>query len=130
MLIWYWQILWKATVPSLYFQGFLSPPFFTFFRNSLQGAFPPTMGLLCNVPTSTAMCASCWVGDDLGDLPASSNFSASSLLLYSSSCEGGTPAWGPFPQPPLVLPLFLPFWKLKSNQSEIVAVFLRLHAIF
>ena len=81
----------------------LGPLHEAFLQKLFVGAFPPTVGLILLAgstlavpegPTFTAIWTSCWVGDDLGDLPASSNFATSFLLLLStSSCEEGVPVW-------------------------------------
>ena len=67
VLIWYWQILQRATLPGQYLWGlFIS----SLFKNSLWGAFPPTVDLILlagsdpTVPkcsTSATICTSCWV---------------------------------------------------------------------
>ena len=94
VLILYQQISWWATIPSQYFWGlFISP----LFKSSLWKAFSPTAGLILLAgsaptvpkgPTSANICTSCWVSNDLGDLPTSSSLPASSLLLCSLSGEG------------------------------------------
>ena len=99
VLFWNCWISRRATVPGQYFLVFLT---FPAWRNSFQGAFPPTVGwsfLLtgsslpkADVPASATIWANCPVGDDDGDLPTSSSllassthFSASSICLFSSS---------------------------------------------
>ena len=71
VLSWNCQISWRATVPGWYFLVFLTLPAW---RNSFQGALPPTVGwsfLLTgfSLPSvdglaSTAIRANCQVGDD------------------------------------------------------------------
>ena len=91
VLFWNCQISQRATVPGQYFLGFLTLPAW---RNSFQGALPPTVGwsfLLtgsspkADGPASAAIWANCWVGDDDGDLPTSSSCLASSTHLSASS---------------------------------------------
>ena len=96
VLLWNWQISWRAAVPGQYFWGFFSLPAF---KNSLCGALPPTVSQSFFLagsfpagsegPASTAICTSCLVGDNPGDHAASSSFLASSLLLFFLSRVGG-----------------------------------------
>ena len=96
VLFWNYQISWRATVPGQYFLVFLTLPAW---RNSFQGALSLTVGqnfLLAGSslpdidgPTSTAIWAHCWVGDDEGDLPTPLSCCASAILLIISSAYGG-----------------------------------------
>ena len=92
-LVFFWncQISQRATVPSQYFLVFLTLPAW---RNSFQGALPPTVGwsfLLtgsspkADGPASTAIWANCQVGNDDSDLPPSSSHLASSTCPSASS---------------------------------------------
>ena len=79
---------------------FYKPSILEFFA----GGFPPIVGLTCEVPASAIICTSCWVSNDLGDLPDSYILPASSLLL-NSSCKGACHmqvplAGAPSPAPP------------------------------
>ena len=98
VLFWNQQISQRATIPGQYLWGLFT---FLALRNSFQGALPPMVSwsLLLpgssppNVdgPASAAIWANCQVSDDSGDLPTSSNFSASALLLsISFGVEGPT----------------------------------------
>ena len=88
--------LMKGYCPSWYFWGLLSG---AAFRNSLHGSLSPTIGWSFFLagsspagfegPASAIICASCLVGDDPGDHPTSSNFLASSLLLFILPGVGG-----------------------------------------
>ena len=101
VLFWNWQISQRATVPSWYFWAFFS---FPAVKNSFLGAFPTTVGWSFlwagsyppNVEglASAAIWANCWVGNDCGDLPASSSCSASATLLLISSWFGGVSCAG------------------------------------
>ena len=91
VLFWNCQISQRATVPGWYFLVFLTLPAW---RNSFQGALPPTVGrsfLLtgsspkADDPASVAIWANCQVGDDDSDLPTSSSHLASSTCLSASS---------------------------------------------
>ena len=92
VLFWNCQISQRATVPGKYFLVFFT---FLAWRNSFQGALPPTVGwsfLLTgsSLPkadglASTAIWANCQVGDDDRDLPTSSSHLASSTCLSASS---------------------------------------------
>ena len=42
VLFWYWHISWRATIPSQYLLGHLSPPW----KNTLWVAFATTVGLI------------------------------------------------------------------------------------
>ena len=95
VLFWYHWISWRATVPGWYLWGFFNG---AALHNSFQGAFHLTMGFLfflsdsflagTDSPASAAICTSCQLGDDLGDLPTSSSCFSSSHLLSSSPGEG------------------------------------------
>ena len=101
VLLWNCQISQRATVPGWYFLVFFTLPAW---RNSFQGALPPTVGqsflLTGSSPSeadglaSTAIWANCWVGNDDGDLPTSSSHFASSThlsafsIFFSSSLAG------------------------------------------
>ena len=73
-----WQTLWRATIPSQYFQGLFDMPAF---RNPFLGALLPTVGQSfflagsspadIDGPTSVAICSSCLVGDNSGDFTPS-----------------------------------------------------------
>ena len=102
VLFWNWQISQRATVPSQYLWGFFT---FPAYRNSFWGALPPTVSwsfLLAGSclpdadgPASTAIWANCWVGNDSGNIPTSSNFSASTFLLSLLPGIGGASPSGP-----------------------------------
>ena len=91
VFFWNCQISQRATVSGWYFLVFLTLPAW---RNSFQGALPPTVGqsfLLtgsspkADGPASAAIWANCWVGNDDRDLPTSSSHLASSTCLSASS---------------------------------------------
>ena len=91
VLFWNCQISQRATVPGRYFLVFLTLPTW---RNSFQGALPPTVGWSflwtgsspkADGPASASIWANCQVGDDDGDLPTSSSHLASSTRLSASS---------------------------------------------
>ena len=86
VLFWNWHISWRATVPGQYFWGLFSG----------HRALPPTMGqrffLACSSPAGSecpVFAAIYLVGDDPGNCPTSSNFLASSLLLFILTRVGG-----------------------------------------
>ena len=91
VLFWNCQISQRATVPGQYSLVFLTLPAW---RNSFQGALPPTVGqsflLTGSSPkadglASKTIWANCQVGNDNGDLPTSSSHLASSTHLSASS---------------------------------------------
>ena len=126
MLFWNCQISPRATVPGHYFLVFFT---FPAWRNSFQGALPPTVSqsfLLagCSLPNvdglaSTAIWANCWVSNDEGDLPTPLSCSTSAIwCMISSACGGtslagvgGTPVMRASSAlfPPLQLPLSVVF---------------------
>ena len=67
----------ESHFPSQYFWGLFINPLF---ENSLWRAFPPTLGLPPDVPTSATICTSCQVSDDLGSLPTCSSLPVLSSL--------------------------------------------------
>ena len=91
VLFWNCQISWRATLPGQYFLVFLT---FPAWRNSFQGALPPTVGWSfpltgsslpkADGPASVVIWANCWVGNDDGDLPTSSSGLASSTHFSAS----------------------------------------------
>ena len=100
VLFWNCQISQRATVPGQYFLVFLT---FPAWRNSFQGALPPTVGQSflqtgsspkADGPASAAIWANCWVGNDDGDLPTSSSHLASSTCLSASSTIFSTSLMG------------------------------------
>ena len=137
VLFYNWWILWRATIPSWYFQGFFMTPFLV---NYLWRVFLPTVGLMwlagsalgvLEGSSSTTILASCHIGDDQGDNPTSSSLPTSSLLLNSSG-EGSVlcacaPGWGPLFCPALSVTFVLAILEWKSNQSEIVMGFFLRH---
>ena len=95
------QISHRATVCSLYLWGFFTLPAL---RNSFWGVLPPTVGQsfllagssLADIdgPTSVAIWANCWFGDNSTDLPTSPSFFASSTLFSNSLWVGGVSTSG------------------------------------
>ena len=91
VLFWNQWILWRASIPSWYFWGLFNIPAF---RNYFCRPLPSTVGQTflwagsspgdVNGSTSVAIWVNCWVGDDPGDLPTSSDFLTSILLLSTS----------------------------------------------
>ena len=96
VLFWNCHIMQRATVPGQYFLGFFT---FPACKNSFWGALPPTVGWSIlqagsSPPNldglaSTAIWTNCWVGNDDGDHPTPSNYSASSTHFSISSTLGG-----------------------------------------
>ena len=96
VLFWNWWISWRATIPGQYFQGLFNSPTI---KNSFLRALPPMIGQSffwaisspadVNGPASAAIWANCPVGDNSWDLPTSSNFLTSSILLPTSPRVGG-----------------------------------------
>ena len=111
VLFWYWCISQRAGIPSWYLQGLFSP---------LAEGLPPTVGLMWPAssldvkgPISAAICISNWVGDDLGDLPATSSpfscaFPPLSLPVREIYPLRVSPAGDPSSSQPLVLFSFSP----------------------
>ena len=101
VLFWSWQISWRASDPGWYLWGFFT---FPAFRNFFWRVFPPTVSwsfLLASFSPPnidglafTAIWTNCWVGDDSGNLPTSSNFSVSTFLLSTSPGVGGASTSG------------------------------------
>ena len=100
VLFWTCQISQRATVPGQYFLVFFT---FPAWRNSFQGALPPTVGQSClwtgSSPkadglASAAIWANCQVGNDDGDLHTSSSCLASSTCLSASSTIFSTSLMG------------------------------------
>ena len=116
VLLWNWQILWRATIPSQYFWGLFNMPAV---KNSFLGALPPMVGQSffwagssptdVDGPTSVAICTSCLVGNDPGDCPMSSSFFTSSLHLCTLLGVGGPLVSFGLPVPELLALLGPPF---------------------
>ena len=135
MLFWYLKISWRATVPSQYLWGFFMRPFCL---NSLQGAFPLSVGL--TQPESQSwrlvrpqplMPAALVAGLVVTSPP----LQASSPLLLSFTCKGGvphmaTPSWGPSPSPPQGYFCLSHSEMEKQPIRDIGEVFSRLHVVF
>ena len=111
VLFWYWQILWRATIPSQYLWGFLTWPFF---RNSLWG---PSLLLWAFLLMSLHLHKPpgwWWPGWP----PYLMQPHCLLPLLSSSFCKGTPPPGDSSLTLPLELFLFVPFWNGKATNCR------------
>ena len=124
VLIWYWQISWRATICGQYLWGLFISPLFKNFVGSLPSYFRPSSRHPCLHHYLYQLPYQWWPRWS----PTSSSLPASSLLLCSSSVEGRAlcvcaSAWCPFLCPTLSVTFLLAWLEWKSNQSEVVPGF-------